>query len=118
MTQFCIFSQQNPNRSSTLPPHLSHRHSLYDHLRNSLSAQSLASLEGLALESSEPIKDGGEQQNYGCSNQARSPCPDADPLDNAHGEIKGSAEVVCLELADEGIELGGGRADAEKQRDL
>jgi hypothetical protein len=39
-------------------------------------------------------------------------------LDDAHGEVDGGAHVVCLEAADESVEVLGGRADAEEEWDF
>jgi hypothetical protein len=70
-----------------------------------MSAQSLAALERLALETSKRIEDGSER-------------PDADPLYSAQHGVEPSAHVIRLNLADEGIELRGRWADAEEQRNL
>lgn len=89
---------------------------LYDHLRNTLSTQRLAALESLALEAGQRIENRRNQQEDGANNQARCLGPDADPLHGAHDKVYGGAHVVGAELADEGIELGGGRTDAEEER--
>jgi hypothetical protein len=91
---------------------------LYDHLRNTLSTKRLTALELLTLEPSERIEDGRDHQKDGRDNQARSHGPDADPLYDAHHGVDGGAHVVGAEFTDEGVELRGGRADAEEQRDL
>lgn len=91
---------------------------LYDHLSDTLPTQCLATLERLALESSQGIKNGSNQEEDSCDNQASCLGPDADPLYSAHDEVDGGAHVVGAEFADEGVELRGGRADAEEERDF
>ena len=93
-------------------------HPLDDHLGYALPAQSLAALERLALETSKRVEDGGEGQEDGADDQAGRLRPDANPLYSAQHGVEPSAHVVRLNLADEGIELGGRRADAEEQRNL
>lgn len=87
-------------------------------MSNTLSTESLAALKCLALETGESVEDRGDEQEDGCDNQACGHGPDADPLYSAQNEVDSSAHVVCLELADEGIELRGRWADTEKQRDF
>jgi hypothetical protein len=91
---------------------------LYDHLRNTLSTQCLAALELLPLEASKRIEDGSNQQKYSGNNQAGCLGPDADPLHCAHYKVDGGAHVVGSEFADEGIEFGRSRADAQEERDF
>lgn len=79
-----------------------------------MSTQSLAALKCLALESGERVEDSGEGQEDGTDDQACSLRPDANPLYNTQYGIERSAHIVCLDLADEGIEFGGCRADAEE----
>jgi len=40
------------------------------------------------------------------------------PLYGAHGEVDGSAHVVCREAADESVEFIRSRADPEKEGDF
>jgi hypothetical protein len=87
-------------------------------LSDTLPTQRLASLERLALESSQGIEDGSNQQEDSCDNQAGRLGPDADPLYGAHDEVDGGAHVVGAEFPDKGVELGRGRADAEEERDF
>lgn len=42
----------------------------------------------------------------------------AEELDERHDAIDASAEIICFEFADELVELLGGRADSEEERDL
>lgn len=90
-------------------------HFLYNHLCNALASQCLAALELLALESSKRIEDSSDQQKDCRNNQACCHGYDADPLYCTHGEIDSGAHVVRTEFANEGIELGGGWADAEEE---
>ena len=39
-------------------------------------------------------------------------------MDDGEHEVDGGAHVVGLEAADEGVEAGRGRADAQQERDL
>lgn len=91
---------------------------LYDHLCHTLATEGLAALELLALDACERIEYRGEQEEDGGNDQASSLWPDADPLYGAHDEVYGGAHVVGAELADEGVELGRRRADAEEERYL
>jgi hypothetical protein len=91
---------------------------LYDHLRDTSTTQRLATLESLALDTSQRIHETGNQQEDGSGNQTRWPCHETDPLNDAHDAVNGSAHIVCLEFADEGIELRGRRADAEEKWDF
>lgn len=91
---------------------------LDNHLGYALSTQGLAALERLALETSKRVEDGGEGEEDGADDQAGRLRPDANPLYSAQHGVEPSAHVVRLDLADEGIELGGCRADSEQQRDL
>lgn len=93
-------------------------HLLDDHLGYTLSTQSLAALERLALETSKRVEDSGERQEDSTNDQACWLRPDADPLYSTQYGVETSAHVVCLDLTDEGIELGGCRADAEEERDF
>lgn len=83
-----------------------------------MSAQSLAALERLALETSKRVEDGSEGQEDGADDQAGRLRPDANPLYSAQHGVEPSAHVIRLNLADEGIELRGRWADAEEQRNL
>jgi hypothetical protein len=87
-------------------------------LSNTLSTESLAALECLALEPGESVEDRGDEQEDGRDNQARGHGPDADPLYSAQNEVDSSAHVIRLKLADEGIELRGRWADTQEKRDL
>lgn len=91
-------------------------HCLYDHLRDTLSAERLAALECLALESGKRIEDGCEHQHHSRCDQAARPLRNARPLYDAHAKVESGAEIVGLEFPDKSIELGRRRADAEEQR--
>lgn len=91
---------------------------LDNHLGYTLSAKGLAALKRLALETSKRVEDGGEGKEDGADDQAGRLRPDADPLYSAQHGVEPSAHVICLDLTDKGIELGGCRADAEEQRNL
>jgi hypothetical protein len=91
---------------------------LYDHLRNPRATECFAALECLSLEASERVEDRGEEQKDGSDNQAGGLGPDAYPLHSAHDEVDGRAHVVGFEFANEAVELGRGRTDAEEQRNL
>jgi hypothetical protein len=93
-------------------------HLLDNHLGNTLSTQGLTALERLALETSKRIEDGSERQEDGTDDQACCLRPNADPLHGAQHGIEAGTHVVCLDLADEGIEFWGRRANAKEQRDL
>ena len=87
---------------------------LYNHLRDTLSTQSLAALERLSLQSSKCVEDGSEHQQHGCGNQASHPRGDAGPLYSAASGVECSAEVVGLDLSNKGVEFGRGWAKAEE----
>lgn len=89
---------------------------LYNHLRNALAAQGLATDKGLALEGSEEVADGGQQQEDGRGNQAGGILDDAEELDETHDAVSGRSEVVGRDLADEHIEFRRGRADSKEER--
>ena len=91
---------------------------LDNHLGYTLSTQSLAALERLALETSKRVEDGGEGKEDGAYDQTGRLRPDADPLYSAQHGVESSAHVIRLNLADEGVELGGRRANTKEQRNL
>ena len=93
-------------------------HLLDNHLGYALSTQGLTALKRLTLETGKRVEDGGEGQEDGADDQAGCLGPDADPLHSAQHGVEPSAHVIRLDLTDEGIELGGCRADSEEQRDL
>jgi hypothetical protein len=89
-----------------------------DHLRNALPAQRLTRRKLLLLQPRERIKGRGNQKHDRSRDQARRVADDGEELDDAHDEIDGGAHVVCLEAADEGVEVLGCRADAQQERDF
>ena len=84
---------------------------LNNHLRNALPSQRLTGSELLLLEASEGVEQGGDQQHDGAGDQARSIADERKPLHQAHDAVDGGAHVVCLEAADEAVEVFRGRAD-------
>jgi hypothetical protein len=91
---------------------------LNNHLRNALSAQRLTRRKLLLLQPRERIKGRGNQQHDRSRDQARRVADDGEELDDAHDEVDGGAHVICLETADEGVEVLRGRADAEEKWDF
>jgi hypothetical protein len=89
-----------------------------DHLRNALPAQRLTRRKLLLLQPRERIESRSDQQHDRSRDQARRVADDGEELDDAHDEVDGGAHVVCLEAADEGVEVLGCRADAQQQRDF
>lgn len=93
--------------------------SLYDHLRNALSAQRLAANKGLALDAGKKVGHSSQSKEHSSGNQARGGAiSQAQPLDQGHDGVGTSAHVVGLDFPDVGIERAGGRADSEQQRYL
>jgi hypothetical protein len=82
------------------------RQLLNDHLRNALSAECLAALKSLALETRQCVEDGSNQQHNGCSDQAGRVGYEAEPLDEAHYKVYAGAHVVGAKFTDKGVELG------------
>lgn len=72
----------------------------------------------MSLESGKRVEKRCNEQNDGSRDQARGSYDDTEPLNYAHDGVDGCAHVVGRESADEGIELGRGWADSEKERDL
>lgn len=83
-----------------------------------MATQRLASLERLALETSERIEEGGNKEHDSGRNQTGSIYRNANKLNNTHDSIDSGAHVIGLEFADEGVEFGRGWADAEEERDF
>lgn len=105
--------------SSILPATTQTVPSLLDnHLRNSMPTQCLAPYKTLSLNPSQQIEECRKQQEHRRSHQARRAEDEAEPLDHAQNAVERRAHVVCLKAADEGVELGGRRADAQEERDL
>lgn len=88
---------------------------LYDHLRDALATERFAALESLTLESSKRVENGCQEQEDCRSDQATRTSRQTRPLHCAHDGVNGCAHVICLELADEGVEFGRRRADAEEE---
>lgn len=89
-----------------------------NHLRHTLPAQRLAGGEALALESSQSVADGGNGQDDAGRDERGHLEHGRDKLDDGEDGVDGGAHVVGLEPADEGVELGRGRAYPQQQRYL
>jgi hypothetical protein len=87
---------------------------LNDHLYNTLTTQSLAANKLLVPQTSEGVEECGNNENNGHRDQAGSTRAETGPLDGAEDCVHGSSHPVCSEAADEGIECGGRRANAEE----
>lgn len=89
---------------------------LDNHLRDTVATEGLATHERLALDTRQRIADRSEQQEDGRCQERRWRGPDtAQELDDGHDEIGGGAHVVGRDLANEGVELARGRADAQEE---
>ena len=105
--------QQAPE---TNPIHaVSHETRLDNHLRQTLSAQRLATDKVLALQASQGIEEGGDQKHDRRGNQARRAGDKADPLDRTHSEVHSGAHPIRGEASDEVIEFVGRRANAKQE---
>jgi hypothetical protein len=91
---------------------------LNNHLRNPLPTQRLTRRKLLLLQPRERIESRSDQQHDRSRDQARGVADDGEELDDAHDEVDGGAHVVCLEAADEGVEVLRGGADAQQKRDF
>ena len=91
---------------------------LDNHLSNTVTTQSLASNESLALDASQCIEAGCDEQDDGSDDKTGCLHGDRDPLDDTHGKVDGGAHVIGLESADEGIKGGGCRTNAQEERDF
>lgn len=83
-----------------------------------MPAECLAVDKRLPSNTRQRVERRRNQQQHGARDQRRRRREQAEPLHNGHDEVHGGAEVVGLEAADEGVEVGGGRADSEEQRDF
>lgn len=91
---------------------------LYNHLRNPLPSKRLTVHERLSPHPGQQVEHRGHQQEHRSRDETGRRGNQTQPLDQRHDTIDCCAHVVRLEAADEGIEPSGGRADAEKERDL
>ena len=91
---------------------------LDDHLGDTLTAEGLGADKVLALGGGEGVADGGQRQEDGGGDQRAATAEDAEVLDDGHDGVGGGAHPVGGDAADEAIELGRGRADAEQEGDL
>ena len=86
-----------------------------------MSPQRLTSLEGLSLNPRQRIERRCEKQKDG-RHKERGALAARDnkrhPLDDAHDGVDEGAHVIGFEFADEGVEFGGGGADAEEEGDF
>lgn len=106
---FVPIEPRNPARSINLQD----IGGLYDHLRNTLAAQSLAPNKSLAFETSESIANGGKCEDDGSGDQATGRNENAQELDESKYPISGGTHVVGRDPANRGIECGRRRADSE-----
>jgi hypothetical protein len=97
---------------------LSAKNKLDNHLGDTVTTQSLASNESLALDSSQCVEGGCDEENNGSDDETGRLDGDRDPLDDTHGKVDGGAHVIGLESADEGVKRGRCRADAQEERDF
>lgn len=79
-----------------------------------MATQSLASDEALTLDASQCVEDGRNEQDNRSNNKTGCLDGKRDPLNDTHGEVDGGAHVIGLESADERVEGGRCRADAQK----
>ena len=89
-----------------------------NHLRNTLPTQRLTRRKLLLLQPRERLESRSNKQHNRSRNKTRRVADQREELDDAHGEVDGGAHVVCLEAADESVEVLGGRADAEEEGDF
>jgi hypothetical protein len=89
-----------------------------NHLRNALPSKRLTIHKCLSPNTSQKIAQRGSQQHDRRSNQASDSRNDGQPLNKAHDAVDGRTHVIGLETADEAIEGGAGRADAQEEGDL
>ncbi|KAB8338737.1 hypothetical protein FH972_021682 [Carpinus fangiana] len=118
MTRSLSLAESHPTRTTAHVPTLISRRS-DDHLRHSLTPKRLAANEALSPDTCERVEERRNEQNNCRGEQAgRTSGDQCQPLHNAHNQVDGGAHVVGLKAADEGVELGRSRADAQQQRDL
>jgi hypothetical protein len=88
---------------------------LNDHLRNTLTTEGLAADKLLALQTGQRVEDSSDGEHNGGGDQTRGTGDETSPLDTTHDGIHSGAHPVGCEAADEGIELGGCRANAKQE---
>lgn len=91
---------------------------LNNHLRHTLSTKSLAANEGLSLDSSGKVAERRKREEDGGGNEGCSAVEKTEEEDDGHDGIGGGAHVIRGDLANGGVELGGGRADAQEEGHL
>jgi hypothetical protein len=91
---------------------------LDNHLCDTLATEGLAAHKLLLFQSGQCIACSRKHQDHGRGDQAARVHDDAQPLDQGHDAVNGGAHIVGREAADEGIEFGGCRTDAQKERDF
>lgn len=91
---------------------------LYNHLRDTCSTQCLASHKRLALERRQSVADTRERKEDAGDKEGRGAIDAGQEDDDGHDAVSGGARVVGRDLADEVVEGGRGRADAEEERDF
>lgn len=96
-----------------------HANDLYNHLGDTMTTQCLTADKRLALDTRKGIADGRQQQEHGRCDQLRGRGRNAaHELDDGHDKVGGSARIVGRDSADKGVELAGGRADAQEEGDF
>lgn len=91
---------------------------LNNHLGDALATEGLGVDEVLATNASKEVAETGEGEEDTGGDQRRNGDEGAEELHDGHDNVGTSAHVVGGDLANEPVELGRGRADAEKQRDF
>ena len=94
------------------------RDRLDDHLSDTVTAQSLASNKVLAFDASQCIEHGREEQDNRSDDKTGRLDGKRDPLNDTHREVNCGAHVIGLESANECVERGRRRADAQQERDF
>lgn len=92
--------------------------SLDNHLCHSLPTKGFASNKALSFDTGQGVECRGNGEQDCGRDQAGRFVDDAEPLDQAHDEVDGCAEVVRGESPHKGIKGRGCRADAQQQGDL
>lgn len=91
---------------------------LYNHLRNTLTTEGLATHKGLSLDTGKQVAQSSKKQEDSSGNQTACATNVTDELKSRHDTVGSCAHVVGRDLANHLVELAGGRADAEEKRDL
>lgn len=92
--------------------------SLHNHLSDALTTQRLACHEVLVLESSDRITSCRCQHDNSRRDQTAWIIYCAQDLEDSHAGVHACSHVVCSDLPDQSVKLGGRRTYSEKKRDL